>query len=207
MCLLQFGIGSCGTGNQEHETTGNVNSTRYSNYCTCKWWRKMAWSTDGSSVGWKLDSSSGFACSPGVLSSSPCLPSQGLSRGWWEDGWTDTMPVFCIHTHIPSVWWMIMFGLRVSGITVVSINCRSGPGVALRAENQKILSHKDWFPPKKKVLRAFMENIKHQSPFFSGRGGGQKVLFQFRKENTVPISTIFHNIWQFCCINRKEEVL
>lgn len=142
---------------------------------------------------------------PGCTLQQPLLTLTRIKQGWWEDGWTDTRPVFCIHTHIPSVWWMIMFGLRVSGITVVSINCRSAPGVALRAENQKILSHKDWFPPKK-VLRAFMENIKHQSPFFSGEGG-QKVLFQFRKENTVPISTIFHNIWQFCCINRKEEIL
>lgn len=51
-----------------------------------------------------------------------------------------------------------------------------------------------------------MENIKHQSLFFFFFGcKSQKVLFQFLKENTVPIFTIFHNIWQFCCINRKED--
>lgn len=145
MCLLQFGIGSCGTGNQEHETTGNVNSTRYYNYL-----QMVTGVIDRREQRWLEAWFQLRLCMfPGWTLQQPLLTLTRIRQGWWEDGWTDTMPVFCIHTHIPSVWWMIMFGLRVSGITVVSINCRSGPGVALRAENQKILSHKDWFPPKK----------------------------------------------------------
>lgn len=147
-CLLQFGLAAVKKGSgKSMELLGTQIASDFT--ITCKWWRKMAW-LSGTGVGRSLIPAQALHVLR-VYRYSPAPPATltRIKQRWWEDGWTDIMPVFCIHTHIPSVWWMIMFGLRVSGITVVSIKCRAGPGVALRAENQKILSHKDWFPQKK----------------------------------------------------------